>query len=408
MTPPNNNKKAQIQISFNWIFVLIVGSIFLIFFFTMIGSQKESSNLKTSASLAKYFDTIISTTAQKEGVLKDYEFGTTLDVTFECKIDPAESYYAFKRQKIDDTKFLALFAPRHLDGELIYTWTQRWNFPYNIMTMLYITNDQHYYLLWNGTQNYQEKTFVVDFPKNITMTTINSREKPSKFSRYEDYTYVFFLSGADTAEDGWELSDMYSPTVPMDALYLQDYILDKPGKLLLIDSAYQNQNDFYSFGKVYFVDLESFHEYYMGPGDGGIRQLALDAKLSDDFHPDLIYEDTFYLGKASLMGAIFSDDVEYYECNMAKALKQYKMLTLLQHYKSTAVLPRVPQGTVCHAELTDATNDLSGEFKQIVTHVDLLLADYKYTTAQSLYVQVDTLKDKNDLIAYDNICAVIY
>ena len=51
-------QKAQLAISFNWIFVIIVGAVFLTFFFSLISSQAKTSDQKVSATIAKQFQTI--------------------------------------------------------------------------------------------------------------------------------------------------------------------------------------------------------------------------------------------------------------------------------------------------------------------------------------------------------------
>ena len=69
------NNKAQLEIQFNWIFVLIVGTVLLVFFFSLIGSQSKSSEQGVAINLAQRMKSILSATEQQPGTVKIRFFG---------------------------------------------------------------------------------------------------------------------------------------------------------------------------------------------------------------------------------------------------------------------------------------------------------------------------------------------
>ena len=51
-------KKGQVSFQLNWVFVIIIGVIILTFFISVVSKQKEVSDNKISASVAKSFETL--------------------------------------------------------------------------------------------------------------------------------------------------------------------------------------------------------------------------------------------------------------------------------------------------------------------------------------------------------------
>ena len=104
-----HNKRAQVEIQFNWIFVIIAGSVLLGFFFMMIASQSSVSEQKISVSLARNFKTILDATAQKSGTFKEYQFPSTLDIEFECDEVSNLHNYKLNDLKAGDIKYDIIF-----------------------------------------------------------------------------------------------------------------------------------------------------------------------------------------------------------------------------------------------------------------------------------------------------------
>ena len=113
-----------------------------------------------------------------------------------------------------------------------------------------------------------------------------------------------------------------------------------------------------------------------------------------------------YLGKASIYGAIFSENKVVYECAMEKAMHRLKILTLLQYYRTQDLMTSsTPVSNNCkyllNNTLTGAANyllaineTLTGPFSQVMTN-----------TLQPHFIRLD--KTNNQLATLAN-CPAIY
>jgi len=109
------HNKAQLELQFNWIFVLIVGAILLTFFFTLIGGQSKSNEEIIAINFAERMKTILDASEQQPGTIKLYERLPPLSLTFTC--DSSEDVYNYVIRGADsvDTKYNLFFSPRELN-----------------------------------------------------------------------------------------------------------------------------------------------------------------------------------------------------------------------------------------------------------------------------------------------------
>ena len=141
-------KRGAIEVQFNWIFVIIVGAVILLFFFAIINNQSKTTEDRISISQSKYFETVITSTGQKVGTLKEYQI-PGLKISFEC--DSGANLYSYSVQNLParDTKYDVIFTQEELIGNNIQTWTQSWDLPFAVGTFLYITNSKQGYIFYN-------------------------------------------------------------------------------------------------------------------------------------------------------------------------------------------------------------------------------------------------------------------
>ena len=104
-----SGKKGQIAISFNWIFVIIVGAIFLGFFFTMISSSSKTNEKKVAGQLAKSFENQLSVASNEPGLVKIIDDTTRLDIEMTCKTRQGIYDLVVNGVRIRDTKYDLLF-----------------------------------------------------------------------------------------------------------------------------------------------------------------------------------------------------------------------------------------------------------------------------------------------------------
>lgn len=373
------SKKGQLQIQFNWIFVLIVGTVLLIFFISLITSQTNASETKVSVKLAEHFKTIISTTGQKTGTVKKY---TTpyAELNFVCDSKEGIYQYSVGNLKAKDTKFDIMFSPDHLVGKDLLTWTQDFAIPYKVETVLYLTNKKHQYIFYRPNRDtvpYYYSEVLSNFADNLTVfqsySAANSGPTslyPSKTSNMAEYIYIIFA-----------VSD-YSNMLPVNKILDGDNV-----KIRVITPT--DYNDPFSIGQVAFMDKKTYEAVYF---------------KHSSLNPDN-YTST-YVGKASLYGAIFSGTKASYDCQMTKAFKKLRMVTLLQSYRLKGVLDKVTYN--CKL-LLGGVDGIAGPIQDLNKTAELLkTGEFNSTLAESVFENLQKLKSMNEELALEGNCPLIY
>ena len=374
------NNEAQIQVQFNWIFVIIVGAVILAFFFSIIFSMGKTSETKVDISLANQFNTIITTTNQKIGTVKQYSV-PKVDLNFECLENEGVYYFALGDLKARDTKYDLFFSPRTLNDKYLYTWTQEWKAPYGIGTFLYLTNSQNMYaFISNSTNNYQFEELTENFPNNLTSRFIYRNETNhfqntfDKGINLDSYTYIFLKD------------DLPKPNELNNPLNVVD-----DSVIIIIDPA---QADVFAYGNITYLSKNNYETYY-------------DDVQNDDSYPHDHLSVASYLGKASLYAAIFSGDASRYRCGMDKALVRFKAINLLQIYKIENVLPRV--NTYCYELLNGSDDEFILGARSVLNDINTTLqSNFKTLNVHELYDLDKKLDDYNSKIAIEANCPLVY
>lgn len=320
-------KKAQIQIQFNWVFVIIIGSVLLIFFFTLISGQSRSTEQRIDISQSRYFETIISATGQKSGTLKEYRL-KDIAVEFECNANAQVYTYSVENLPSRDTTYDILFTQEILVSDELQTWTQDWQVPFSAGNFLYLTNSKHAFVFYESQSN-DFKALYEAFPKNISFEVIDNPNvdvlddwktyKEISFEElyernYERHTYVF-LVGEEPRRTSLETSTFFA---------------QEANKVLVYEKG-ESVQDLFEQGKIYYFTPSQYNQFSLNlPSDP--------QELSERYENIPENRVSSYLKKGSLFGAMFSEDKEFYECNMQKAFKRLELITQLYAFRTEQLL----------------------------------------------------------------------
>ncbi|MFP4522962.1 MAG: hypothetical protein ACLFNM_00240 [Candidatus Woesearchaeota archaeon] len=394
-----SSKKGQISIQFNWIFVLIVGVIIFGFFLTTINTTSQTSQTKVSVTIAKSFQTIFTSSAQKDATVKTFATpqGT---LAFTCS-DSAGFYdYRFNDYVVDQIKYDLIVGPKELVGNQLFTYTEKWSLGFDVGTFLYATNEDTAYVF---SQEQQSKS------------TISSNAETSSdhlMTSYRDFLNVFPTNFTKIiVEDETDI----------EALSSQRYAH-------YVVFAFEEQDVFSILDKLPSDDVTVVHIKPLIPSDvfgagmvsvyGGSQvptnwpTIAFDDKKTDDasFEDQVdTYESSHtapYLGKASLFAAVFSQDINMYRCTMNKALKKSYLLSSLLYNKTLNQSHHVSH--VCQDLL--GVGDLSGPVDHVQTIRDSSSSSNRWTlsVAQTLKDASTKLSKTNAELYISGTCPVIY
>jgi hypothetical protein len=141
-----SSKRAQIEVTFNWVYVLIAGAVILLFFAGIVVKQKAASEDNLSRMAMNIMDKIFAGARAAEKTKDFVDISGLADYTFYFDCDNEVSTYGLKgysNPKEDEVH--ALFAPLELQGTRMILWSLPYKLPYKAMDFLFITTDRTKY-----------------------------------------------------------------------------------------------------------------------------------------------------------------------------------------------------------------------------------------------------------------------
>lgn len=259
------NKKA-FEMQFNWVFVLIVGAAILVFFTAIAIKQKGVSEASAGITVLKSVQAIVNSASVSTDTTKIVNIPNS-KVEIGCnKISVGSSSKQYGN--------LILFAPGIVSGDKLLTKTSTFSMPYKVANLLYMTSPQVRYILIGNNElaNQVNKSLSSELKKEFyDVIPLLKNENNYKVR------FVFF-EGFDPSVDLAPFADM--PDEDVTALKVSGGNEEK-GAL-----------NFYQ-------------------------------KKGIDFEPK---GTSSYIGLSSLLGAVYSDQLENYDCSMQNAFSRLGLI----------------------------------------------------------------------------------
>ncbi|MBR9699307.1 hypothetical protein GOV09_02535 [Candidatus Woesearchaeota archaeon] len=258
----SKSRKAEIEIQFNWILVLVAGALIFLFFFSLVRWAQSSAEQETSTTLVTYLDSIFT------GASVTKETVNLVEIPFKSVEFTCNDYTIGKSSRNIRNKIV--FAPSRLEKEDIITWTKGWDVPFRVTNFLYVSSPRIRYLFF-GDEGDEVYAFLrSNFPAELTADF-----NPSTIINQNNFKVRAIFVNTNIDEG----------------------FLDEFRKMDVIDAT----------GLVVQGDL-----------------LSGDVEFLRKTHPSTPQEfrsigSADYFSDASLLGAIFSEDNEEYDCVMKKA-----------------------------------------------------------------------------------------
>ncbi|MGV8150615.1 MAG: hypothetical protein ACP5NV_02705 [Candidatus Woesearchaeota archaeon] len=276
-------KRSAIEIQFNWIFVAIAGAIIFAFIIGILFNQKEGSEIQLNQDIIKQIGTNIKSKQQLSNAYSEMELPKTT-LTFTCDKETLISDFKISGAQREILPVEIIFAPREFTASKFRIWTQDFSIPFIVTRFIYVFDPGMVVVIYNSTsanQAYSESLFN-DLPSNITKRYAWDTVSLSKAIKgYDAYKIICFANNCPAVTDYSYVSIIINPST---------------------------SNDLYSYGTI----------RYHTKGNANDKESK-------------------YIGKASLFGAILSDNRDYYECQMKRALEQFEIKRGL-HYNRIELL----------------------------------------------------------------------
>ena len=137
--------KGQVEVSFNWIFILIAGGAILFFFFMVIDFETEATEEEISRTVGERMDSIFGTLSAGSGTYQSHD-SVSFFLDFEC--DGAGNHL-FRVNEGSSEVILeseVFFSPRTIGNGELYTWTETFSKPMPISNLLYVSDQNTRYV----------------------------------------------------------------------------------------------------------------------------------------------------------------------------------------------------------------------------------------------------------------------
>lgn len=256
--------KKAFAISFQWIFVTIVGAIILIFFVRFALQHKDTSDVISARQISSGLSDSLEAFGTSLKSDKNMALGLDTEINFDC-----DSYTILDYTKKTDQ---IIFSHPVLKGNILYAWTQSWKFPFKITNFFYLANKNVRYLLIydQDTYNYVSSLNIPERfnVQTLPTTSISINREKQASATLDKVVFVFFT----TPDDGM----------------VRDILNQVPRSAVLRIDKENNEVTFYT-------PTTSFT--------------------------------SFYLEKPLLYGAIFTADYDAYECLLKRSLQKLSLIS---------------------------------------------------------------------------------
>lgn len=264
------NKKA-FEIQFNWIFVLIAGAAIIIFFSSVVIKQKGITQSSTNIEMLKQMENIIS------GASVSTDTIVPLNIpNFEIKVSCNKISIGASSSQYQN---MILFAPSPIKGSKIVTQTLAFSEPYRSTNLLFITSTQvKYILIGDALMEEANKTLPAELDKE-TFKLYDA----SKIRNTNNYKVKLVFFNANVPSN-----------IPN------------------------------SLAKIPDSDVTAIKI------TGNIEKGSIEFyKKNDDSF--ILIENSAYIGKSSLIAAIYAESHDMYNCNMNNVFSRNSLVA--QVYK---------------------------------------------------------------------------
>lgn len=336
-------KKAQFEIQFNWIFVLAAGAVILLFFSVAMFKQKSVSEQTTNLAVLRNLEAIITGAEVSTGTVNFLDT-PKIEIDFECNQHRIGS--ASKRFEI-----ISVFAPYSIKSNKMITWTLDWNLPYRVTNFLYLTSPNIRYILVGDDDLARDMNKTM--PKELNKELVKVSELWEIENENDDKVrFVFFNINVDNS-------------------VIQEFKKMKDEDVTALKVGTNGE-----IGTIEFFEKE-----------GNI----FSAKGT-----------SYYLKKPSLIGAVFTDDVEMYNCVMNNAFKKLNIVTEIYKKKTEDLQSSYGTSSCATYHTLENIDDISRYAINIITS-----REFNLPKLESINLASKALEQQNKQ-AQLHSCALIY
>ena len=276
-------KKGAIEIQFNWLFVLIIGAVILIVFSGIILRQKNISETSKNVLILNNLDAILSGSEVSAGTVNIVRIPKTT-IEFKCN---RYSIGGLSKQ----LEVMNVFPSSFFEGDRLISMALDFSIPYRITNLIYLTSPKYRYIFIGDDKARQIK----DMMPNETFTDFYPALADVEYKGEKKVRFIVF---GNLIKDGDDISPV-----------LSDYMKLSDNSVTAL-----NVKDNLESGNLEFFKKQGNKFIFVGTSS--------------------------YLGKETLLGAVFSDSHAVYNCVMKNVFEKIGIVTQIYIKKIMSIRER--------------------------------------------------------------------
>ncbi|MBS3135407.1 hypothetical protein J4401_00425 [Candidatus Woesearchaeota archaeon] len=305
------DKRGEIEIQFNWIMVLIAGSLIFVFFFGIAQFASKSANTSSLLRTSNYLDSMLAgaiVNVPTEGQKITKLTLPSKEIEFSCV-----RYNGISAEGADplDIGQKTVFAPSRIEGSQITAWALSWNLPFRADNFLLVTSPKIRYII-RGSGNFKNE-IQTTFPDEITVDegTVQDRN---------NYKVRFIYVNMDPSDE--------------DIQPFKKYSSEDITAISISGNSWQD------------VRLGFYEKQPVGVSSPKWENKGTSSAFN----------------KAAILAAIFSESKNEYDCSMAKAQEKARGTAAIYAYRSEKLSEYYAKegNTACEDIHTAAAGELKG------------------------------------------------
>jgi hypothetical protein len=144
-------KKAQIQVTFSWVYILIAGAVILLFFIGIVVKQKSISEENLATDVVRVMESIFTGAGVSEKTKNFVDISGLADYTLYFNCEEGTTDFGIKdRGKPSQNSIDPIFAPLEIQDTELVLWSLPYKLPFKVIDFTFVTASKtKYYFLGN-------------------------------------------------------------------------------------------------------------------------------------------------------------------------------------------------------------------------------------------------------------------
>lgn len=144
-------KQGQIELTFNWVYILIAGVVIILFFVGIAMRQKTVSEQQLSSDVVRIMESIFTSAGVSEKTKNFIQTSGLADYTLYFRCEDGVGEYGIKDTVANIQNAVnPLFAPAELRGTQLILWSLPYKLPFKVIDFLYATTSNTKYFAYGS------------------------------------------------------------------------------------------------------------------------------------------------------------------------------------------------------------------------------------------------------------------